>query len=66
MAITIKLRKKIFTVEKSTSVKKTLKMIGLNPESYLVIRDGELITEDELLKPGDEIKLVSVISGGSI
>jgi sulfur carrier protein ThiS len=27
-------------------------------------RDGELILDDEILKSGDVIKLISVISGG--
>jgi sulfur carrier protein ThiS len=31
----------------------------------LATRNGELIPEDEILNPGDVIKLVAVISGGS-
>ena len=34
------------------------------PESVICVRDGDLVTEDVMLKKGDIIKLVSVISGG--
>jgi sulfur carrier protein ThiS len=35
------------------------------PESVIAIRDGEMITDDEVLRSGDVVKLVAVISGGS-
>lgn len=38
---------------------------GILPETVLAVRRGELITEDEILREGEEIKLVAVISGGS-
>jgi len=45
-------------------LKKALRQVGIPAESVLPTRDGELITEDERLRPGDVIKLVAVISGG--
>jgi sulfur carrier protein ThiS len=30
----------------------------------LATREGELITDDEILRPGETIRLVAVISGG--
>jgi len=41
-----------------------LKKIDILPESVIATRDGELIEEDEILREGDTIKLVAVISGG--
>lgn len=38
--------------------------VGLDPEAVLVVRDGELITDDTILDDGDTIKLIAVISGG--
>jgi len=38
---------------------------GLNPELVLAVRGGKLINEATILKAGDEIKLVAVISGGA-
>ena len=34
------------------------------PEAVIATRNGEMITEDEILKNGDVVKLVAVISGG--
>lgn len=51
-------------VKSGMIVKHALEKINVLPESVIVTRRGELITEDELLQPGDVIKLVSVISGG--
>jgi len=42
-----------------------LKKSNIVPESVIAVRDGEMITDDEILRSGDEIKLVAVISGGS-
>jgi sulfur carrier protein ThiS len=42
-----------------------LKKSNIVPESVIAIRDGEMITDDEILRSGDEIKLIAVISGGS-
>jgi sulfur carrier protein len=47
------------------TVQQALKRIGLNSESYLVVRDGEIITEDLVLKNGEKARIVAVISGGN-
>ncbi|MDO8655801.1 MAG: MoaD/ThiS family protein [Nanoarchaeota archaeon] len=41
-----------------------LKEMNINPETVIVVRDGEVITEKEILKDKDKIELLSVISGG--
>ncbi|MDX9990404.1 MAG: MoaD/ThiS family protein [Anaerolineales bacterium] len=41
-----------------------LKLINVLPEAVLAVRNGEMILEDEILKDGDVVKLVTVISGG--
>ena len=38
--------------------------LKVDKNTVLITRDNELITEDEKLNDGDEIKLLSVISGG--
>lgn len=45
-------------------VKEALLQIGYSTETHLVVRNGEMVTEDERLRDGDVIKLVAVISGG--
>ena len=46
------------------SVLELLKKLKINPVTVIVSRNSELILEDEKLKDNDEIKILSVISGG--
>lgn len=64
MMVKIILRDKIYEVKAGMSLYSALKKLDILSETVLALRDGEVITEDELLQDGDEIKLVSVISGG--
>ena len=41
-----------------------LKDLHLVPEAHLVIRDDDLLTEDEILRDSDTIEIRPVISGG--
>ncbi len=41
-----------------------IKELGLNPEEFLVIKNGVLVAEDEELEENDDIKIIPVISGG--
>ncbi len=45
-------------------VREVLKELNLLPESVLVVRGDDLVTEDELLKEDDRIEIRPVISGG--
>jgi sulfur carrier protein len=58
-------RRKEIEVKHGMTVRSALEKIDINPESVIPTRDGELVTDDEILKEGDSIKLVAVISGGS-
>ena len=49
---------------KASSVTSLLSGLGFNVDEFLVIKNGSLVTEDELLSDSDEIKILSVISGG--
>ncbi len=64
MGAKLVLRRKEYEVPAGITVRKAIEHAGLNPESVLPTRDGELVTEDTILKEGDAIKLVAVISGG--
>lgn len=46
------------------SAKKLLSKLKINPETIIIIKNNELVSEDEILKDKDEIKILSVISGG--
>lgn len=58
------LRDKVYEVRPGMSLLDALKKSNIVPESVIAIRDGEMITDDEILRSGDEVKLVAVISGG--
>lgn len=46
-------------------VLEVLTEMGMNPESYLVIRGGALLTADAVVGDDDEIEIRPVISGGA-
>ena len=46
------------------TVKELLEKLNINPETVLVTKNDELILLDEKLNKNDEVKLLSVISGG--
>jgi len=66
MGVQLQLRDKKYRVKAGITVFKALEQVNIPSESVLATRNGELITEDEVLKEGDIITLVAVISGGSI
>jgi sulfur carrier protein len=45
-------------------VREVLKELNLLPESVLVVRGDDLVTEEELLRDEDRIEIRPVISGG--
>ncbi|MFP4045706.1 MAG: MoaD/ThiS family protein [Candidatus Aenigmatarchaeota archaeon] len=51
-------------MEEGSTVEAALEEVGINPETVLVERKGEVISESEELKDKDWIKTVSVVSGG--
>jgi sulfur carrier protein ThiS len=57
-------RKYEYEINHGMTVRKALQKLSIEPDSVLVTRDGELLTDDEILKEYDVIKLVPVISGG--
>jgi len=65
MTAQIILRDRQFEVKSGATIRSALEKLRINPESVLPTRGGELLTDDEILREGDVIKLVAVISGGS-
>lgn len=58
------LRNQEYEIKHGSTVRIALQRLGIAPDSVLIIRQGELITDDEIIKENEVIKLVSVISGG--
>jgi sulfur carrier protein ThiS len=59
------LRTKEYEVKAGMTLLSALEKSNIIPESVIATRNGEIILEDEILKDGEVIKLVAVISGGS-
>jgi len=63
--VKVKLRDRTVEVDRtSVKVEKLLLQMCINPEDVLVLKNGRLITEDTILKDGDEIEIYEVISRG--
>ena len=58
------LRDNEYEVKHGMTLLSSLEKCGILSESVIATRDGELILDDEILKEGEVIKLVGVISGG--
>jgi len=52
------------SIEKAPTVMHLLKQLGLKRTEALVVRDGQLLTYDLALKPGDEVIVRRVVSRG--
>ena len=64
MTATIILRDQTHEVKHGMTIRKALQKLNIEPDSVIATLNGELLTDDEIVKENDEIKLVSVISGG--
>lgn len=47
-----------------TTVLELLRQVKINPETIIVVRNTEVLTEKEVLNDKDTVELLSVISGG--
>ena len=64
MTVKLILRGKEYEVRPGMTLQASLEKIQVLPEAVIAMRADELILEDEILKDGQIIKLVAVISGG--
>jgi sulfur carrier protein ThiS len=65
MPVKLILRDKEYEVKPGMTLLSALQRNNIVPESVIATREGEMILDDEILKDGDMIKLIAVISGGS-
>lgn len=67
MTIRFVLRKQEMLLDETNiQVKQAFAQLALSPQAYLMVRDGELLNENDRLRDGDQIKLIPVISGGGV
>ncbi|HOI18798.1 MAG TPA: MoaD/ThiS family protein [Candidatus Woesearchaeota archaeon] len=60
----LKYENKIKEIEFFGKVKELLKKENINPETVVVVKNGEVISEDERVNNDEELELISVVSGG--
>ncbi len=65
MPARLTLRGQEYEVRAGMTIRHALLQVKINPDTVLPTRDGELLTDDEILREDDSIKLVAVISGGA-
>ena len=51
-------------IERPIKVKELLKKLSLSGESHLVVVNGNLLTEDDIVRNGDNVRIIKVVSGG--
>jgi sulfur carrier protein len=66
MKVTVHHPKKSLEIKGPKRVSGLLKELGVVPETVLVIRGDELVTEDETLRDEDVVEIRPVISGGTV
>ncbi len=64
MPVTFTFRKEEYKLEGTLTVKEAFKRLKLLPESHFMMRDGTLLNENDVLRNGETIKIIAVISGG--
>ncbi len=63
-AMKIVFRDKKWELKGGATARDTLKKLGIELESVLIVVNGKLATDDVVLRDDDDVKLVAVVSGG--
>lgn len=64
MLVHLRQPKRELTIDGARTVNQLLDELGMNRESFLVIRNGTLVPGDGRLDPDDTIEIRPVVSGG--
>ena len=67
--VIVKIVKRNITITKKVGeaglkIEDLLRELGINPISVVVFKNGVIVTEDDLAKPGDVIEVYAVSPGG--
>jgi sulfur carrier protein ThiS len=64
MKIYIEKENKLLELDKIGNIKELLDTLKINSSTVITVKNNEVVLEDESLEDSDEIKILSVISGG--
>jgi len=62
--VKVRYRGEVFEFNEPMSVNKLLKKFSLTRGEAVVVRNGTITTEDELLLPDDDVRIINTVSGG--
>jgi len=62
--VKIRYRDEEWELRHGMTVRDAILKVGLHPLAVLPLRDGKLIGEETILRDGDVITLIGVVSGG--
>lgn len=60
----VRYNNEVLDFNETMSVNKLLKKMALNKGEVVVTRNGAIVTEDEMLNPDDEVRIIDTVSGG--
>ncbi|MFP4118173.1 MAG: MoaD/ThiS family protein [Candidatus Woesearchaeota archaeon] len=64
MEVYIEKEKRRFSRDKPCKAEELLDELGINPSTVLIVRNGDIVLPDENLSGTDDVKILSVVSGG--
>lgn len=64
MKIYIEKEDKLLELTNIENISELLNNLKINPSTVITVKNNEVVLEDEQLEDTDEIKILSVISGG--
>ena len=64
MKVYVEKENKLLELDKSCTGKELLEELGIKENTVLIIKNDEVVLSNETLSEKDEIKILSVISGG--
>jgi sulfur carrier protein ThiS len=62
--VKVRYRDQEWEMDRRMTVREVIEAVDLAPETVLAVREGELLSQDTVLEAGDELRLLTVISGG--
>ena len=60
----VKVKDKVYQFNSKMKGIELLKKLNLQPQSNIIIRNGQVITEEDYLEPKDSVEIINAISGG--
>lgn len=64
MKIYIEKDDKLLELKKNMTGLELLKELNINPNTVIIVRNNEVILSEEKLSETDDVKIISVVSGG--